>query len=83
MFWPISGLITSEPCYLTLEETHCKIKWVTVLVTTVSYPFPHGWTIAVSGTPCTVFDNTCRQEETEITKATFLFVRCACRYDSL
>ena len=46
MFWPISGLITSGPRYLTLEGTYCKRKWAAILVTSVSYLFPHGWTIS-------------------------------------
>ena len=43
MFWPISGVITSGLCYLT---PHCKKKWVAILVTSASYPFPHNWTIS-------------------------------------
>ena len=48
MLWTISGVITSGPRYLTLEETHCKKKWVAILVTSVSYPFPHDRTISLA-----------------------------------
>ena len=57
MFWPTSGLITSGPCYLTLEETHCKKKWVAILVTSVLYPCPHDWTMSLAKYSSMTFTN--------------------------